>query len=839
MVQRFIYIGFLLVLVSCTARHHGAETPDNPVLVPAVHKRYLDQPLPSNGVPAQFNPPVLRWPVTDKEDVLYDVRLSQDRAFEKHVIEASSLQWAMFNPHTRLEHGVWYWQYRVAGEEWSPAQRFTVDESSPELVSPKRELLLKGIPSAHPRVLTTKPEALRELAREDDAQSIVEEATVILGQKIPREDDGMPSRSESDPLRAKKLRQDASSALGKRVFTAVNLLSQAWLISGDKRFADRASAIAMTVAGWDPDGVTGSKTNDFADARCMLAMALVFDTFHNQLSEQQKSRLVDAITVRAGRFYHEWINNQEARLLSGHVWQHILHYFFQSALALYGHHSEAEQWLTYSYELFVARAPILGGLDGGWIEGASYFKMNMETLVEMPLFIKQFTGFDFISTHPWYKNQIDWLVYHVPPGSASDGFGDNAEEVLLPGPAYVAFAREIAKLTQNPLAAWYERKCREYENIDLAGETTLRWVRLTRTHGLSLPKDEDTRDLTTAKVFAEVGLTAMHSDPANTRSNLVVAMRSSVFGCYGHFLADQNAFNILYGGKPVFYRTGYKVAMTDPHRTGWYQHTKSQNAVLVDGEGQPYSTEAFGVIRQFLSGEQVAYALGDASSAYSSEETSEDFGVRKFYRHLLLLKPDIVVIYDQLEAASPVEWSWLIHSMSRIETDESNNTFRSKLDHVSGVGALWSAIPVNFVLSDTFDVPAVNWRGSKDASGKLKTYESEQWHLKAVSAEKASSNRFLAILQIAPGVEAAAFNSTREGSVISVRAGRWSISADVSTDAPASLRIENEDASSVFQLDADQVPTLLERVNGPEQRTEARKLVPWHLRVLQPVTTKK
>src|SRR3546814_8877461 len=95
--------------------------------------------------------------------------------------------------------------------------------------------------------------------------------------------------------------------------------------------------------------------------------------------------------------------------------------------------------------------------------------------------------------------------------------------------------------------------------------------------------------------------------------------------------------------------------MKDPHRTGWYQHTKSNNSLLIDGAGQPYSVEAYGWMPRFLQGEEMAYVLGDASAAYSSAETGDDYGLKKFHRHLLLLKPDIIVVYDELVADHPAK----------------------------------------------------------------------------------------------------------------------------------------------------------------------------------------
>src|SRR5690606_2736612 len=192
------------------------------------------------------------------------------------------------------------------------------------------------------------------------------------------------------------------------------------------------------------------------------------------------------------------------------------------------------------------------------------------------------------------------------------------------------------------------------------------------TRNWRLPPEQEIT-LPMARLFEGTGVASLHTNPADTRDNLAVFLRASPFGAYGHMLADQNTFNILYGGNRIFYRTGFKISMKDPHRTGWYQQTKSANGVLINGNGQPISIEAGGKILRFLQGDQLAYAKGDASDAYRSRQTKEDFGVKKFYRHMLLLKPDIVVIYDEREAGGEASWSWLIHSMDNMELNKKQN----------------------------------------------------------------------------------------------------------------------------------------------------------------------
>lgn len=773
---------------------------DRQVQMQTVYKRHLEFPVPQGDIPVRVNPPVLRWPFIKGKTVTYDVRLSNDAEFKEGALMYSAAQspWAMFNPHELLEAGTWYWQYRKTGDPWSETLSFILDEQAIPLLSPEPSVFTGAIPAAHPRILTTPTdmEKLRNLQNEPDVLAILEEAEKALNSPIWVEKQGIPSQKGADKDQEHKFRQDASQRLANRSKSLVHALTEAWVLKPDIRYAEKAIAQALEVSRWDPDGV--SAYSDFADARCMLAMALVYDTFYDLLHDGQKAQLLEAISVRASRFYHSWTSNIEVRLLSGHVWQHILHYFFQTALGVHGEVPEAEEWLAYAYELFMARAPILGGLDGGWIEGVSYFMMNMETMIEIPLYIKKFASYDYFAVHPWYEKQAEWMIYHIPPGSAADGFGDNTEELPMPGDKYQAFAIELAKLTQNPKAAWYAQECSRYETYDLSKTRLLRWVRLTQTNDIALPDARLVNPLPMTKAFRDVGLVAMHTNPANTTENLMVAMRSSPFGCYGHMLADQNVFNILYGGQKLFYRTGYKITMQDPHRTGWYQNTRSQNGILVNGNGQPYSTEAFGWIARVAEGGGLAYAKGDASNAYRSAETAEDYGVVKCHRHLVLLQPDIVIVYDDLEAKEPVRWSWLIHSLEEMKVNQQNHRFEVSIDKIKATGRLWASQPFDMILTDTFAVPAVNWRGSRDAEGQLKRYDDDQWHLNVSNVGNSQAMRFLCIIRIMPDGQFEMYDVNEVDGKIQLKVGDWEIEANIDHRQQSSLIIYNQTTETYF-----------------------------------------
>src|SRR5690606_1148271 len=209
-------------------------------------------------------------------------------------------------------------------------QTFQITATAIPLVSPPADRFLDGIPTAHPRVLADDADIARIRSRvaDPDAQAVIREAEKALKQPIMKERDGLPKKQHDDAERDRKLKQDASKRLGDFAYGTTVPLCQAYLLTGDNRYRLHAIHIAREIATWDPQGV--SQISDFSDARCMLALALVFDTFHGSLTSADQVLMLRSISERASGFYTKWLNDVEAKILSGHVWQHILHYFFQT-----------------------------------------------------------------------------------------------------------------------------------------------------------------------------------------------------------------------------------------------------------------------------------------------------------------------------------------------------------------------------------------------------------------------------------------------------------------------------------------------------------------------------
>ena len=115
---------------------------------------------------------------------------------------------------------------------------------------------------------------------------------------------------------------------------------------------------------------------------------------------------------------------------------------------------------------------------------------------------------------------------------------------------------------------------------------------------------------------------------------------------------------------------------------------------MVDGLMQGFDLGAYGWIPRFATGKRISYVLGDASHAYNGmfpkfgitepdqprsprckirdvpitrENGFGKPGVTRFRRHMVMLRPSHVLIYDELEADKPVTWTFMLHSLKPME----------------------------------------------------------------------------------------------------------------------------------------------------------------------------
>ena len=752
---------------------------------------------PSKGEEPAFNSPGFQWP--SKKNATYGLRLSSAKDFSKNLIEKDEIPFAIFNPHKVLTEGKWYWQYKTEGGKWNPVDSFQITPSTPVFNTPEIKKVLQAIPAEHPRVLVTKAglDEFRTRAKQyKESEIIIKEANSYVVKKLPLEESLLPTFEGKNDFENEKIALLSSKTVGWEVYNAIMILSQAYILTGDKIYFETAKKWMMEVSKWDPNGP--SHASNFGDAGIMAGMAVGLDTFWDLLTKQEKDFIIKPATIRANQFYNLWKNQVESRSSSMHVWQHILHRLLYTSIAFAGEIPEADLWLEYIYELWIAQAPKMADKDGAWINGTGYFRMNTLTMYDFSAIFGDLTGVNFMWSE-WYKNNPRWLIYAFPPNSVADGFCNDGNKHPEPTINYAGFADAASRMFQDSYALWYSNEVTKSPGLNISDDDEFRWYRIQRGYQKNVPKPVQKFDLPQAAQFPDVGVVYMNTSLQNIPTNLMLSIRSSPFGSLAHTHADQNTFNIAYGGKRLFYNTGYRPAMGDPHFLGWYKDTRGHNGILIDGQGQPFSDEAYGWIPRFLHGKQISYAVGDASKAYSGEFDNEktQLGMKHFRRHYIMLRPSIIVIYDDLEADHKAEWSWLLHNDKGFEIHPEQRTILAQSDLAKAKVSLFSSSDIDFQVTDQFSVPVDNWTNKVDEEGDTIVFEN-QWHFTGVNKEKSEKMRFLAIFQINPDGR---FYEVKQNGEGNFKIGNWNITAQINASKPANIKVWNDDNTEMLVSD--------------------------------------
>jgi hypothetical protein len=619
-------------------------------------------------------------------------------------------------------------------DRWGP-RHFTIAEDAYAQPWVAPEELLRRVAPEHPRLLFPKsrlPEVRATLGttRDEAFKDLRRQAERALKLDVPPEPD---YDQLTDPAE-RRLGYVRSFREMRRYHTSGMLhLALMHLLSGEERFGQKAKALLLGAAEWDPEGISSvmGRYGDEIGLGLAKSAALVYDWIFDLLTEPEREKVKQMLVARADQMLRRLERRDFLfRPESSHDGR-LPGYLIEHAIAL-AEEPRAKVWMDYALRAVMTVFPHWAGQDGGWAEGLAYGSAYNTIFITPFESLRAATGLD-VWQRPFYRKVPYFFLYNTSPVGEIMGFGDSYDgSVSGRAESLRGLVQFYADRFDDPALRWW---------VDLLETSSGRRPDLSALPGIILPQTvqpEPPKQLSPDAVFRGIGWAALHSDLANPQTDLMVAFKSSPYGPVSHSYADQNSFAILKGGKALARPGGTRYPQHGtPFHTQFTQQTMAQNSILVDGQGQiNRRASANGEIVAFKSTPHFGYVCGDAAAAYGDR-------LQRFRRHVLLVRPSLVFVVDDLEAPEPVEIQWLMHTPEKLELDERSQTFVSL--RRGAAMRVHLITPGGFTFSQTDAWPLDPKTGFPTADSPL---PEKLWHFTATTHNNSSRRRIAAVMMV-------------------------------------------------------------------------------------------
>lgn len=507
-------------------------------------------------------------------------------------------------------------------------------------------------------------------------------------------------------------------------------LGLAFHLTGERRFVDAADRwinAMMAVPEW-----RGSQ--NLGRSAWVTGSALIYDWLHDELPAETRARLRDRLAAEGEILL---VQTSYWRLLSNHC------LIETSALGLIGmtldgEHPRAATFRQIAQEraaLIIEHAPT----DGSWGEGVQYWQYGLGYFLRFLEAAKTAGYRDYYPDYAWLKRTGFFPINFSLPGLPAQtvNFGDSGTHDYVAG--YLLYL---------PASAYRNGYFQDYANRTRSARPyKFSWMDFITYDPTVAPIDFTTLPLfhhfeDNGFVIMRSGwgagetLVAMHCGAGPGQRNQADPRRIERHGFGpGHAHPDTNGFSICAHGEWLALDPGYV-------HEKW---THDENTLVVNGRGQAGEghewldymefqnrTPAPKILRADTNPE-FDYVIGDAGNVYVDEA-----GVRHFRRHLLFLKPSVVVVLDDVATRPDSRIEWLMQASDRAEQAGPDRF------EISRNGARLSVQPV-LPLKHEARIATRDLRAS-GTQGKITTFN--------LAAESAGQTTFLVVLGVLGGPNA-------------------------------------------------------------------------------------
>ena len=404
----------------------------------------------------------------------------------------------------------------------------------------------------------------------------------------------------------------------------------------------------------------------------MFDMALCYDWLFHDLKPALKQRLQTFLNTQ-GRHEYEAMAKHE-RYQSGVYGWNIASELFgnitAAGFALYGDVQKVAPWLRFVTEHARAITQALGP-DGVSPEGICYGGFFTDTYIKMLDTVRRMMGVDLYAGNAYLQNLPWFYAFSSLPSKRMIhnnsilclGDGDPGHWV---GPGN--YLHRIAAYYRDPLAQWTADRFRAVGASSKYGSMySLLWY--DRTVPARVPGK-----LPLSRHFTDKDLVMMRSDWKGDET--VVVFKCGPHAGHralqqypqciggGHMAADAGTILVYAHGERMISDGGYAK-----------KYTAFRNTVLVNGKGQTGECNGeqdwfeCSQLRREKRGPSLLradcsktmdYMIGQVAPAYGPEA-----GLKRYLRHLVYLRPDTIILVDELTAGKPSTYELWFHAHAR------------------------------------------------------------------------------------------------------------------------------------------------------------------------------
>jgi len=517
----------------------------------------------------------------------------------------------------------------------------------------------------------------------------------------------------------------------REIGDALPVLGLVYQVEGDKKYVETAERWISAML--ETESWRGSQ--NLGRSSWITGFCFLYDWMYDVLDEDLKEQMIERL-VKEAQIVMETASS--TRALSNHL------LIETTAVGITGlilpvenvkkqeFLNQADEWARY----IIDHAPV----DGSWGEGVQYWQYGTGYFLRF-LEAARTSGFkNYYPGYEWLKKTGYFPIYFSLPGNLTKvvNFSDCGTNRYLP-----------AFLFYLPASVYKNKHFQDFgEKVQSKKPHKFSWLDFLF-YDASVPA-ADFMQLPLFKHFEDHGFVTMRSGWETGSS--MVAFRCGPapghrnqkhpgriihrgFGP-GHQQPDINSFIVFAQNEWLAIDPGYT----------HLKETRNHNTILVNGKGQAGAGGKWLDYMEFESREPAPkiiyaetndkfdYLIGDAGNIYVDEA-----GLEYFRRHLVFLKPDIVVVLDDLKASENSTFEWNLQANEITQIEKVNRDFKLTKNDVE----FW----VNPVLPA--DVKTEVKERMLDANDVHGLPDHDEGILKTINLlKKATETRFLVVISI-------------------------------------------------------------------------------------------